>query len=98
LLRRAAARWLPPEVLEKPKQGFGIPLGQWFKGPLAGLAADLLGSQTFRERGLMNAKAAQGYLDRHKAGEADYGEILWLILSLELWARRYLDGKPDTMR
>jgi asparagine synthase (glutamine-hydrolysing) len=92
LLRRVAARLLPPEVLEKPKQGFGIPLGDWFKGPLAGLAADLIGSHTFRERGFISPTAAQRYLDRHKAGEADFGEILWLILCLELWARRYLDA------
>jgi asparagine synthase (glutamine-hydrolysing) len=91
LLRRAAARWLPPAVLEKPKQGFGIPLGAWFRGPLRGLAADLLDSRAFRERGLMRPEAARRYLEGHLRGEADYGELLWLIVSLELWARRYLD-------
>ena len=45
LLRRAAARWLPPPVLQKKKQGFAIPLGQWFRGPLRGLASDLIESQ-----------------------------------------------------
>jgi asparagine synthase (glutamine-hydrolysing) len=94
LLRRVAARWLPREVLDKPKKGFGIPLGQWFRGPLKGLAADIIGSRAFRERGLMRADAAAGYLRGHLAGEADYGEILWLTLSLELWAQRYLDERP----
>jgi asparagine synthase (glutamine-hydrolysing) len=92
LLRKVAARWLPPDVLSKPKHGFGIPLAKWFRGPLAGLAADLLGSRAFRERGLLRPDAAQRYLKEHLAGQADYGELLWLILSLELWARRYLDG------
>jgi asparagine synthase (glutamine-hydrolysing) len=94
LLRRAAARWLPSDVLAKPKQGFGIPLGQWFRGPLAPLAGDLLSSRTFKERGLIREGAAQRYLKSHLAGEADHGELLWLILSLELWARRYLDPPP----
>ncbi len=94
LLRRVAARLLPPDVLEKPKKGFGIPLGAWFRGPLKGLAADIIGSRAFRERGLLRPEAAQRYLRGHLAGEADYGEILWLTLSLELWASRYLDGKP----
>jgi asparagine synthase (glutamine-hydrolysing) len=98
LLRKAAARWLPPEVLAKPKQGFGIPLGQWFSGPLRALSADLIGSRSFRERGLVAPAAAQRYLDGHLAGEADYGEILWLILSLELWARRFLDARPVQAR
>jgi asparagine synthase (glutamine-hydrolysing) len=93
LLRRVAARWLPPSVLEKPKQGFGIPLGQWFSGPLRGLAADVIGSRAFRERGLLEQAAAQRYLKGHLAGEADYSEILWLTVSLELWARRFLDEK-----
>jgi asparagine synthase (glutamine-hydrolysing) len=95
LLRRAAKRWLPEQVLTKPKQGFGIPLGKWFRGPLAGLAGDVFGSQKFRERGFLRADAARRYLDGHRAGEADYGEILWLALSLEMWARRYLDAGPS---
>jgi asparagine synthase (glutamine-hydrolysing) len=98
LLRRAAARWLPPDVLRKPKQGFGIPLGAWFRGPLKGLAADIIGSRAFGERGLLSQKAAQRYLRGHLAGEADYGEILWLIVSLELWAQRFLDSVPPRAR
>jgi len=93
LLRRVAARLLPQAVLEKPKQGFGIPLGDWFRGPLKGLAADVIGSRSFAERGLVRQNAAQRYLKGHLAGEADYGELLWLILSLELWSRRFLDAR-----
>ncbi|HEY2728749.1 MAG TPA: asparagine synthase (glutamine-hydrolyzing) [Polyangia bacterium] len=92
LLRKVAARWLPADVLDKPKQGFGIPLAKWFRGPLAGLAADVLGSRAFRERGLIRPAAAQRYLKDHLDGQADHGELLWLVLSLELWARRYLDA------
>ncbi len=94
LLRRVAARWLPPDVLRKPKQGFAIPLGQWFRGPLRELASDLIGSRSFRERGLLDARAAELTLSSHLAGGADHGELLWLILCLELWSRRYLDAAP----
>jgi asparagine synthase (glutamine-hydrolysing) len=94
LLRRAAARWLPRDVLAKRKKGFGIPLGRWFRGPLAPLAADLFASRAFRERGLLQPAAARRYLDQHRRGHADYGEVLWLMISLELWARRYLDDLP----
>jgi asparagine synthase (glutamine-hydrolysing) len=92
LLRRVAERWLPADVLAKPKQGFAIPLGQWFRGPLRALAEDVLSSRAFRERGLIDATAARACLDDHLAGRADRGESLWLILSLELWARRFLDS------
>jgi asparagine synthase (glutamine-hydrolysing) len=93
LLRRVAARWLPPDVLAKPKQGFGIPLAEWFRGPLRALAADLFASRAFRERGLIDAAAARRCLDRHLANEADLGETLWVIVSLELWCRRFLDAR-----
>lgn len=92
LLRRVAERWLPADVLAKPKQGFGIPLAQWFRGPLRALAEDLIASRAFRERGLLDPAAARTCLDDHLAGRADRGETLWLILSLELWARRFLDS------
>jgi asparagine synthase (glutamine-hydrolysing) len=95
LLRRVAARWLPPDVLAKRKQGFGIPLARWFRGPLAPLAADLFASRAFRERGLLRPAAARHYLDQHRRGHGDYGEVLWLMVSLELWARRYLDRAPN---
>jgi len=97
LLRRVAARWLPPDVLNKPKQGFAIPLGQWFRGPLAPLAGDVFASRAFRDRGLLQPEAARRYLDGHLRGDADHGELLWSMVSLELWARRYLDaGRAPT--
>jgi asparagine synthase (glutamine-hydrolysing) len=92
LLRRVAARWLPREVLEKRKQGFGVPLAEWFRGPLRTLASDLVASRSFRERGLIDPRAAEQHLAAHVAGEADHGELLWLVLSLELWAKRFLDA------
>jgi len=91
LLRRVASRWLPEAVLRKPKQGFAIPLGQWFRGPLRELASDVIASRRFAERGLIRQPAAQSYLNAHLLGRADFGELLWLILSLELWCRRFLD-------
>jgi len=91
LLRRAAERWLPPDVLAKPKQGFALPLAQWFRGPLRELASDVIGSQAFRERGLISQPAAQHCLQQHLSGADDCSEALWLVLSLELWARRFLD-------
>ena len=92
LLREVARRWLPAEVLDKPKQGFAIPLDAWFRGPLRALAEDVLASRAFRERGLVRPEAARRILDAHLAGQAAHGETLWLVLSLELWARRFLDA------
>ncbi len=98
LLRRVASRWLPPAVLDKPKQGFGIPLPEWFRGPLRELAADVLGSRAFRERGWLSPAVAQRCLHDHARGAADLSEPLWLMLCLELWARRFIDRDASATR
>jgi len=91
LLRQVAARLLPAAILDKPKQGFAIPLSGWLRGELAPMAADLLGSRRFRERGLFDPQRVARLLDEHRAGRADHGEHLWLLLSFEVWAARFLD-------
>ena len=91
LLRAVAEKWLPPRAIRKPKQGFAIPLADWFRGPLRSLAADTFASQAFRERGLMRPQAAQRLLHDHLERNIDRSEALWQSLCLELWARRFLD-------
>jgi len=91
LLRKVAARWLPPRATAKPKQGFGVPLPFWFRGPLKALAADTFASRRLRERGLVDPDAAHDLLARHVSGDADHSEALWQMLCLELWAQRFLD-------
>ncbi len=92
LLRRVAARWLPPRAISKPKQGFAIPLAAWFRGPLHELAADTFASRAFRERGLCDPAAANALLAAHLRGSADHREALWQVVCLELWAQRFLDA------
>src|SRR3546814_6368312 len=92
LLRKVAARWLPAEVLSKPKQGFAIPIAEWFRGPLRGLAEDTFAGRAFRERGLVHPDAALALLREHVSGAADRSEALWQVLCLELWAQRFIDA------
>ncbi|HEV7271197.1 asparagine synthase (glutamine-hydrolyzing) [Pseudoxanthomonas sp.] len=92
LLREVANKWLPPRAISKPKQGFAIPLADWFRGPLRALAADTFGSRAFRERGLLQPAAAQALLHDHLERGIDRSEALWQSLCLELWAQRFLDG------
>ena len=91
LLRKVASRWLPPALMNKPKQGFAIPMPEWFRGPLREMAADIFDSRSFRERGLIDQGAAVRLLGEHVASRADHSETLWQILCLELWAQRFLD-------
>ncbi|MGE5097246.1 MAG: asparagine synthase-related protein [Betaproteobacteria bacterium] len=98
LLRRVAARLLPPQTLQKPKQGFAIPLGRWFRHELRPLVEDLVADRSFRERGVFQPQAVRACIEEHVRGEDDHGEVLWLVLTFELWARTFIDGAPVAAR
>jgi asparagine synthase (glutamine-hydrolysing) len=93
LLRRALADILPPPVRDRvDKLGFVTPEGRWLRGALGDLAADTFASQSFRERGWVDAAAARRRLDAHRAGELNAGFELWRAVNLELWAQAFLDA------
>ncbi len=92
LLKRVARQLLPAELLDKPKQGFAIPLARWFRHELRERMHDTLASRAFRERGLFNHAGVQRCFQRHLAGQRDHSEMLWLVLTYETWARRFVDA------
>ena len=93
VLRRALADLLPPTVAaRRDKLGFVTPEARFLRGALGGLAADVFASQSFRERGFVDAGAAERRLARHRKGDLRAGMELWRALNLELWARRFLDS------
>lgn len=92
IVRRALADLLPPSVAaRRDKLGFVTPERRWFRGALGAFATDVFASPEMRDRGFVNADAAQRRLARHRAGEIDAGMELWRVLNVELWARTYLD-------
>lgn len=92
LLRETAQRWLPPRAISKPKQGFAIPINDWFRGPLRQMASDTFASQAFMTRGFTDPQVARKLLSEHIAGKRDHSEPLWQVLCLELWAQRFLQA------
>lgn len=93
VLRRALGDLLPPEVAaRRDKVGFATPERTWFRNALGELAGDVFASQTFRERGFVDAHAALRRLQRHRDGQLSAGMELWRALNLELWARTALDA------
>lgn len=95
LLKRIARRLLPAEVLDKPKQGFAIPVAKWFREDLREMMMDLLRDRHFRERGWFRPDAAMTLMQQHLDGTHDRSEMLWLLMTFEMWARRFLDADPQ---
>ena len=80
---------LPRVVGTRPKMGFGVPLGHWFRHELRDMVQDLLTDQTAQARGLFHPQAVQQFIKEHLEGTFDHGYRLWSLLVLELWLRRW---------
>ncbi|MGQ0736663.1 MAG: asparagine synthase (glutamine-hydrolyzing) [Acidobacteriota bacterium] len=94
LLKKAVADLVPAENLHRPKQGFAVPIGAWFRGDLRDMLADHLLSSRFAERGLFAPASVKQLFDDHQQGRGDYAHHLWVLLMLELWFRAYIDAAP----
>jgi asparagine synthase (glutamine-hydrolysing) len=90
ILKDVARSLVPPELIDRPKMGFGIPRAEWLRGGMKELVIDTLTDTTATQRGWFNAYEVKKVIDVHMTGE-DKDNILWPILMLELWARTWLD-------
>ena len=90
LLKRAFADLLPPENVNRRKMGFGVPVGQWFRGPLRDLLRDALLSPRSLERGYFRESEVRRLVDEHLERRADHSFQLWNLLMLELWHREFI--------
>jgi asparagine synthase (glutamine-hydrolysing) len=95
VLKQAAASILPAEVFARPKRGFGVPIGTWFRRPLRDFVLDTLQSPRARQRGYFVPAFVDRVVREHLTGRRDHTLRLWQLLMFELWHREYLDSAPD---
>jgi len=88
VLKRALADVLAPEILSRPKRGFGVPLDRWFREDLESYTTAMLGP-TACVRGHLNGVEVDAMLAEHKAGADNHGHALWTLLTLELFLRSH---------
>jgi asparagine synthase (glutamine-hydrolysing) len=98
LLKRAVRDLVPPEILDRPKQGFGVPIQQWINNELRDRIRETLTETRTRQRGLVNQRYVAVLLDEHERGRRDHSMALWSLLMLELWHRSFIDSVPDIAR
>jgi asparagine synthase (glutamine-hydrolysing) len=98
ILKRAIDGLLPPSIARRRKQGFGVPIGVWFRGGLTQVFRDVLLSPTAQQRGYFQPVFIKRIVDEHLAGRRDHSFRLWQLAVFELWHRRYVDApwKPIT--
>lgn len=83
--------WLPNEILNRPKQGFSLPMGRWFRGPLKSYVRDILLSDQALRRGLFKKEGLERIIHENEFGKRNYSYHLWALLMLEHWYRAYID-------
>ncbi|MBA3327766.1 MAG: hypothetical protein H0T43_05650 [Solirubrobacterales bacterium] len=88
ILKQAVADLLPDGLLDRPKQGFGIPLDRWFRTELAPLVEGMLCAPDARVAAHMSGEAVRAMADEHRRGAANHGHALWTLLTLETFLRR----------
>jgi asparagine synthase (glutamine-hydrolysing) len=89
LLRQVLYRHVPPVLIERPKMGFSIPLGEWLRGPLRDWAETLLNERRLREAGLLNHAMVRQFWQEHIDGRRNWQYLLWNVLMLEAWRERW---------
>jgi len=92
IFKHAISDVVPAEILDRPKQGFGLPLQEWINEQLRDRVRETLTEQRTRERGYFNAHYINRLLSEHERGRRDHSNALWALLMLELWHRTYMDG------
>ena len=96
LLKRSLSELLPADILERPKRGFGTPMGAWLKRELAPSLRALLAPDVVRARGLFDVDAVDRLVAEHQSNRIDGTDALLALMNLEIWSRMYLDGRePD---
>jgi asparagine synthase (glutamine-hydrolysing) len=83
LMKRTMERYLPSDILYRPKQGFVTPIAQWFRGPLAGEARTIAQGASLAQTGWFDARRLAAIAEAHITGTSDNGRLLWQLLMLE---------------
>lgn len=89
LLKKVAERYLPREIVHRPKAPFNSPLRAWIRGPLAGMVDDLLSESSLRARGMYHASYVRSLIENDRRGLEDNGMVIWTLLTFEIWFRTF---------
>ena len=84
-LRELLYRYVPKQLIERPKMGFGVPIGEWLLGPLKEWAEDLLSEGRLKREGFLNPQIVRKYWQEHCLKKRDRAHELWNILMFQSW-------------
>ena len=91
LLKKVAAKLVPREVIYRRKMGFGVPIGNWFRGEMKSFVREILLSEKCLNRGIAKRETVEKYVREHTEATRDHTFQIWTLLMLELWFQQFID-------
>ena len=92
ILRQVLYKYVPKELIERPKMGFGIPVGDWMRGPLRGWVEALLEESRLRQEGFFDVQFIRLRWLEHLSGKRDWQYFLWTVLMFQSWLEEQKPG------
>jgi asparagine synthase (glutamine-hydrolysing) len=93
VLRQSMKGILPETILSRPKMGFPVPVGAWFRGAYASVIDDYVLSERALGRGIFSPDFVRSLVRRHQTGGENHSERLWALVNFEMWQRQFFDGE-----
>jgi asparagine synthase (glutamine-hydrolysing) len=87
VLRQVLARYVPPALTERPKMGFGVPVGLWLRGPLRNWAESLFDADSLARDGLLDVALVRRMWHEHLSRQREWQYQLWAVLMFQSWRR-----------
>jgi asparagine synthase (glutamine-hydrolysing) len=93
ILKKVAEKYLPKEIIYRPKSGFGAPIRKWIIVDLEDMIKERLAPDVIKARGIFDEKAVWQLINDNKAGKIDASYTVWSLLAIESWMQQFVDGK-----
>lgn len=98
ILRKSMQGVLPETILSRPKMGFPVPVGAWFRGAYSSVVDEYVLGERAMSRGLFNPDFVRSLVKRHQTGGENHSERLWALVNFEMWLRQFIDGEESCGR
>ena len=98
VLRESMKGLLPEAILSRPKMGFPVPIGAWFRGAYSSVIDEYVLSDRALSRGIFSPDFVRNLVARHQTGGENHSERLWALVNFEIWQRQFFDGEQGQPR